>query len=107
MASFEKARGLEGLVAFGDIDDPAPQRQLADGIGEQAVGNRKAIVDGQFGPLGIGGQEDLEWGFVGDLRIESAGGAENQHGFMAGLGLEQGGDFFRRFGEVGGDGDVA
>ena len=106
MASFEKAPALRASSPLVTSIDPAPQRQLADGIGEQAVGNRIAVVDGQFRPFGVGRQENLERGLMGDLGIESAGSAENQHGFMAGLGLEQGGDFFRRFGEIGGDGDM-
>ena len=43
---------------------------------------------------------------MGNLRVKGARRAEDQHRLVAGLLLEQSSDLFRRFGEIGGDGDM-
>jgi hypothetical protein len=101
--SFEKAPAFS---AVGHVDDPAPQRELADRIGEEASGDGKAGLNRGFGPLLVSREENLEWCVVRDLGEEGAGCAETQDGVIAGLLLEQSRNLLRRLGEVGGDGDV-
>jgi len=54
----------------------APENQLADGIGEAALGYSKAFIDELLGSLVIGGKEDLKWCVFLDLRVKLAGRAE-------------------------------
>jgi len=100
----ERQQGCEcGAVAV----LAAPQHQLADRIGEQAVGDSEPTVDRRLRAIGIGREKHLERGAMGDLGEERSRRAEDEHGFVSGLLLEQLGDLFRRFCEVGGDSNVS
>ena len=70
----------------------APQHQLADGVGEARAGLREALGLQPLRRGGIGGEQHLEGRAVADLGVELAGGAERDHGVVAGGGLEALGD---------------
>ena len=104
---FREGARLQRLLAPGHVDDLAPQDELADRVGEHGFREPRSPPSiAAFGRLGVGRQEHLERRVMGDLGEERAGGAEAQDRLVARLLLEQRGDFLRRLGEVGGDGDI-
>lgn len=78
-----------------------PQHQAADGIGEAATGDAGTLVLESCRCAVVGRQQDVEGRAIVDLRVELAGGAEGQHGAVAGVAGEGGGDFLHWRGEVG------
>ena len=98
--------GLQRRFAIGHVDHPAPQHELADRVGEQAVGDGEPAVDRRLRAVGIGRQEHLERRAMGDLGEERSRRAEDQHRLVARLLFEQSRDLFRRLGEIGGDSDM-
>ncbi len=94
---------LQGVLALRHVDDAAPEHELADRIGETAVRNGEAILDGEPRPLLVGREEDVDRRAKGDLGIEGTGGAGDQDRLVSGLLLEERGNLSRGLAEVGGD----
>jgi hypothetical protein len=70
-----------------------PQHQGANGIGEAAARDRIAFGFQLGRGLIIGSKKDLKRCAVFDLRVELAGRAERQQGFMTGVLLKFGSNF--------------
>ena len=104
--SLRKSARLQRLIALRHIDDPAPQHELADGVGEEAVGDRIASVDRGLRPFASADRKTSN-GAPWVIWVKKAPEAPKlSTASWPVFCLEQRGDFFRRLGEVGGDGDM-
>jgi hypothetical protein len=93
-------------LSVGNVEDPAPEHEFANRIGEAAIRYGEALLYRKPWPLLVGGKKHLEGRVMGDLSQEGARSAENQDRLVASLFTEAGGDLARRFGEVGRDSHV-
>ena len=75
----------ERRLSVGDVEDPAPEHEFANRIGEAAFRNGEALLNRKPRPLLVGGKEHLEGRIMGDLGEEGARNAENQNRLVAGL----------------------
>jgi len=67
----------EGRLSVGDIEDPAPEHDFANRIGEAALRDGEALLYRKPRPLLVGGKKHLEGRVMGDLSQEGARSAEN------------------------------